>query len=77
MASVDYVLALAFHHLVISGVGWPECCSLDWAFQKAGGAIYLRFEQISREAGIAVGWGTVCHSLTTATDQKKDGVVNE
>lgn len=28
LASVDYILVLAFHHLVVSDVSWPGCP--DW-----------------------------------------------
>jgi hypothetical protein len=30
-ASGDYMLMLAFHHLVFFGVGWPECSVLEQA----------------------------------------------
>lgn len=50
LASTDYVVALAFYHLVVSDVGWPGCPVLKQASQDAGGTVCLRFEQASSEA---------------------------
>jgi hypothetical protein len=39
LASGDYVLVLAFHHMIVSGVDWPEFSGLEKASWKAGWAM--------------------------------------
>ena len=57
LASVDYVLVLAFHHLIVSGVNWPGCPGLEQASQEASRAVCPGLKQASWEKGRAVGWG--------------------
>jgi hypothetical protein len=54
LASVDYVLVLAFRHLVISGLNWPGCLRLEQAYLEAGLAVCAGLDQASWEAGNAV-----------------------
>ena len=57
LASVDYVLVLAFHHLIVSGVNWPGCPGLEQASQEASRAVCPGLKQASWEKGRAGGWG--------------------
>jgi hypothetical protein len=43
-------------HLIVPGVGLPECPMLICSSWEAGGVECLGFEQTSWEAGGAVGW---------------------
>lgn len=47
MSSVDLILVLAFCHLIVSGIGWPECPVLEQASWKEVGAVCHGFEQPS------------------------------
>lgn len=55
--------------LSLSGCLWFWLACVSWVgagFLEAAGAVCLMFEQASWEAGGAVGWGTLCSSVTTA-----------
>jgi hypothetical protein len=48
---------LDFHHLVVSGVGWPGCSRLEQASQDTGGAMCLVYLTAGLLGGSGVEWG--------------------